>query len=275
MWTSTLGIGWSFTSAQDIVDLDKLRMDTAGLTGAEWIASGKADARVIRDPADNSITQVKSSVSNATEMSFRALDMSLVYLFALDAIGDFTFRLNASYIEDYTYQLLPISARTQGAGKQNDSTGAVPPLPRLKGHAALIWLSGDQSANLSVLYTDEVTYDSALAGLARFYGKSAFVPEDLEAWVQVNAQYQVALDSLITGGSTTTLTFGVQNLFDEMAQPILLWEDMKDSCTAHSVDASIFDSHISSDKASEARGRRPEWLAWLNPKSMRLQIRWP
>lgn len=211
-----------FTSAQDIVNLDKANMDAAGSTGSAWVASGNSDPRVVRNVIDGSIVRVDSGTSNATEMSFTSIDMSLKYNFEIGEFGDFGVRFDASYIDDYTYQLLPISPQVQGAGRQNNGTGAVPPLPRLKSNLGLSWVKGKQAANLQVHYTHEVRYDSIVRGLAGFYGRSQYAPEKIDAWIQVDAQYRIAFEGLIPGQSDeeTILTLGVVNLFDEMAQPL-------------------------------------------------------
>lgn len=211
-----------FTSAQDIVNLDKANMDAAGSTGSQWVASGNSDSRVVRNVIDNSIVRVDSGTSNASEMSFTSIDMSLIYNFKIGEIGDFGVRLDASYIDDYTYQLLPISPQVQGAGGQNNGTGAVPPLPRLKSNLGLSWVKGSQAASLQVHYTHEVRYDSIVRGLAIYYGRSNFAPEKIDAWIQVDAQYRVIFEGLLPGQSDeeTILTLGVVNLFDEMAQPL-------------------------------------------------------
>ena len=211
-----------FTSAQDIVNLDKSNMDAAGSTGSAWIASGNSDSRVVRNVIDDSIVRVDSGTSNASEMSFSSIDVSLIYNFEIGEIGDFGIQLDASYIDDYTYQLLPISPKVQGAGKQNNGTGAVPPLPRLKSNLGLSWFKGNQAASLQVHYAHGVRYDSIVRGLAGFYGRSQYAPEKIDAWVQVNAQYRIAFEGLIPGQSDeeTILTLGVVNLFDEMAQPL-------------------------------------------------------
>lgn len=211
-----------FTSAQDIVNLDKARMDATGMTGIEWIQTGRADSRVVRNSIDNSIASVNSGTSNATEMSFSSLDLSLAYSFDIGQIGNFNVRLDASYINDYTYQLLPISPQVQGAGKQNDGTGAVPPLPRLKSNLGLSWFNGIHAANIRVHYTDAVRYDSIVRGLAPFYGKSHLAPNEIDSWVQADVQYRITFEGLVPGQSDeeTILTVGVLNLFDEMAQPL-------------------------------------------------------
>ncbi|XOV90475.1 MAG: TonB-dependent receptor plug domain-containing protein [Pseudomonadota bacterium] len=211
-----------FTSAQDIINLDEARMNGAGVSGADWIASGQSDARIVRSTFDNSIVQVNSGVSNATEMTYSSVDLSVDYNFSLKTLGAFTVSLDVSYINDYTYQLLPVSARVQGAGKQNDGTGAVPPLPRVKSNAGVSWTKGNHAANVRFNHKSAVKYDSIVAGLAGFYGLSAFVPDEIGDWVQTDLQYRLTLSDLVPFGSDseTVFTVGILNAFDEMAQPI-------------------------------------------------------
>ena len=214
-----------FTSAQDIVDLDRLNMDKSGLTGEEWIRSGSSDPRVTRNPVDLSIQTIRTGESNASKMTFSSVDASLIYNFDAGGWGDFTTRLDASYINDYSYQLLPFSPEVQGTGKQNNPTGAVPPLPRWKSNLSLNWRRGDHAATIRVTYTHDVRYDSILGGFAGLVDKAQFVPENIKSWTQVNAQYRIDLTDMLTmlpQSGETRLTLGINNLLDEMAQLLFL-----------------------------------------------------
>ncbi|NKB32865.1 MAG: TonB-dependent receptor [Pseudomonadales bacterium] len=197
-------------------------MDATGMSAEQWLASGLSDPRVERSEFDNTILVVNTSESNATKMKFSSVDLSLIYNFEIGSLGDFNAKLDASYLEDYSYQLLPISPEVQGVGRQNAGTGAVQPLPRWKSNLGLNWNQGIHAASVQVHYTHDVRYDSPLAGLAPFYGKSQYVPTWLKESAQVDAQYRIDLSDILGSlpQNETQLILGVADLFNEMAPAI-------------------------------------------------------
>ncbi|MEX2130836.1 MAG: TonB-dependent receptor [Pseudohongiellaceae bacterium] len=169
------------SNAQDIVNLDFFNFQQAtGFTGsglsaatqpsaaqvAAWYADPRSDKRVVRDPTGQAvINRVFIGSSNASNMLVKAWDMNYDYNFELpdmmgmDELGSFSVGLAATYLQDYVYQLSPERAEVQAVGNRNWSTGAVPPMPRIKGDLRIGWVRGNHSASLTSHYLHSVNYD--------------------------------------------------------------------------------------------------------------------
>ena len=163
------------TSSQDILNIDFFNFeqvfgDQGGATPSladltAWHNSG-ADPRVIRDPNDlGQIVRVFNGSSNASQMMVKAYDINYNYRFTLpemlggDDIGNFTLNLAATYLDEYSYQLSPLVEEKQAVGNRNWSTGAVPPMPRIKGSLRLGWQMGNHSVSINSRYLHDINYD--------------------------------------------------------------------------------------------------------------------
>lgn len=168
------------SNSQDIIDLDFFNFKQAtGFAGsglgaekptpaqvAAWTADPRSDKRVVRSPTSvDVISRVFNGSSNASKMLVKAWDVDYNYRFELpdvlnmDRWGSFSFNVSATYLEDYIYQLRPDRPEVQAVGKRNNSTGAVPPMPRIKGDLRIGWARGNHSATLTSHYLHQVRYD--------------------------------------------------------------------------------------------------------------------
>src|SRR5690606_12796022 len=96
-----------------------------------WVADPRSDKRVERNPGDlTQIDRVRSGDSNASSMLVRAVDLKFDYLFPIADYGMFNVSLDGTYMDTYEYQLSSDRPVVQAVGKQNEPTGAVPPMPR-------------------------------------------------------------------------------------------------------------------------------------------------
>lgn len=169
------------SNAQDIIDLDFFNFKQAtGFAGsgigaanqptaaqvAAWNADPRSDKRVVRDPAGAAvINRVFNGSTNASNMLVKAWDVNYNYGFELpdvlgmNRLGSFSLSLSATYLQDYVYQLRPDRPEVQAVGKRNNSVGAVPPMPRIKGDLRIGWVNGNHSATLTSHYLHQVSYD--------------------------------------------------------------------------------------------------------------------
>lgn len=165
------------TGAQDILNLDFFNFQQAygaipagqkptAQQLATWVADPRSDKRVVRDPLSlDQIVRVFNGSSNASSMLVQAYDLNYNYQFelpdmlGLSDIGSFTLNLAGTYLDNYTYQLSPDRPEVQAVGHRNWSTGAVPPMPRIKADLRLGWVNGNHSASITSHYLHDVRYE--------------------------------------------------------------------------------------------------------------------
>ena len=164
------------TGSQDILNLDFFNFesvygDQGGATPSladltAWHNSGQADPRIIRDPFNLAeIVRVYQSSSNASQMMVKAYDINYSYRFTLpdmlggEDIGNFNLNLAATYLDEYSYQLSPLRDKEEAVGNRNWSTGAVPPMPRIKGSLRLGWQLGNHSVSMISRYIHDLNYE--------------------------------------------------------------------------------------------------------------------
>ena len=105
----------------------------------------------------------------------------------------------------------------EALGKQNATTGIVPPLPKVKANLRLAWFLGQQSASVSANYTHHVTFDDQVNNLLTGYKADRLI----ESQTIVNAQYAYVFSDYFD--SEITVSTGISNLFNQLPQrfPIL------------------------------------------------------
>jgi outer membrane receptor protein involved in Fe transport len=187
---------------------------------AAWNADPRSDKRIQRNSdAMDQIDRIISGDSNASSMLVRATDMKLSYRFDMEGIGFFNVALDASYLDTYAYQLRADRPVIEGVGKQNEPTGAVPPLPRWKGNLSLGWTSGQHSANMTVRYLHDMAFDANPFDYQAKLPYSNFRnPTELHAFTTVDASYNFSqLEAL---GGEFAFTVGARNLFDRLPQKV-------------------------------------------------------
>ena len=187
---------------------------------AAWNADPRSDKRIQRNPdAMDQIDRIISGDSNASSMLVRATDLKLSYRFEVADIGMFNAALDASYLDTYTYQLRPDRPAVEGAGLQNEPTGAVPPLPRWKANLSLGWMSGQHSANMTVRYLHDMAFDAnPFDYQARLPFSNYRTVDTLRAFTTVDAAYNFSQYEAL--GGELSLTVGARNLFDRLPQKV-------------------------------------------------------
>ncbi|MDA1370739.1 MAG: TonB-dependent receptor [Proteobacteria bacterium] len=194
---------------------------------ANWVNDPRSDKRVVRDPNNLAeIVRVFQSSSNASNMLVQAYDLDFNYqfelpdMFNLNDIGSFSLNLVATYLDEYSFQLSAKDPVNDAVGHRNNGTGAVPPMPRVKGNFRIGWVNGDHSANLTSHYLHSLRYDgfqgNFLAGL-----HSSVVPKTVtELRASHVEDFAYNYRGLEAFGSELTLTAGSRNLFDRRPQRI-------------------------------------------------------
>lgn len=179
-----------------------------------WIAAGGTPlARVTRESATQRVNRVVSQSKNVSSVWVDLFDARARYSIDTSNLGTFTTTLSATYNTDYKYdggQGIIVDA----LGLQNDRTGIVGPVPKLKAQARLAWFRDNHSASLSYNHQDSVAFDAIIQNALT--GTPAPSDGRVRAWTITNAQYSYLFDSYLD--SNINLTVGVNNLFDREAQ---------------------------------------------------------
>ena len=179
-----------------------------------WIAAGGTPlARVTRESATQRVNRVVSQSKNVSSVWVDLFDARARYSIDTSNLGTFTTTLSATYNTDYKYdggQGIIVDA----LGLQNDRTGIVGPVPKLKAQARLAWFRDNHSASLSYNHQDSVAFDAIIQNALT--GTPAPSDGRVRAWTITNLQYSYLFDSYLD--SNINLSVGVNNLFDREAQ---------------------------------------------------------
>lgn len=223
------------TGSQDILNLDFFNFEQAfgdqgGATPSladltAWHNSGAADPRIRRDPFNlTEITRVYQSSSNASSMRVQAWDINYNYRFNLpdmlggSDIGSFNLNMSATYLEEYSYQLSPLVEKKEAVGNRNWGTGAVPPMPRIKGSVRLSWTNGNHSISLNSRYLHSVNYNGYQGNfLSRL--NERVVPKTVKM-LRVSHIEDISYNyrGFEALGGTMNLSVGARNAFDRTPQ---------------------------------------------------------
>lgn len=189
---------------------------------AAWVADPRSDSRVHRNPGNlEQIDRIISGYSNASSMLVRAADIKWSYLFAYRDMGTINLQLAATYVDTYRYQLRADQSEIEAAGRQNNLTGAVPPMPRWKGNFNLGWSRDQHSANMTVHYLHDLDFDGLKFAYQANLPFSNYRDVDvLRASTIVDASYNYrGVEAL---GGEFHFTVGARNLFDRLPQKVPL-----------------------------------------------------
>ncbi len=188
-----------------------------------WLASGQSDARIIRNAADPyEILRVNTGSTNASSVVVEAYDIQANYSFVLDNIGDFRINLTATNIQSFIYQERPTTSVVEAVGKQNFATGAAPALPEWKANLRMVWINGNHSANVTVHYIDDISYDgSDFSFITRFANTTYRKVDTIKRWVDMDIAYTYRNFGLFDGNAAFTL--GMRNATDRWAQKTTLF----------------------------------------------------
>jgi iron complex outermembrane receptor protein len=201
--------GFTPTDAQPYPSVDMLQA---------WVNDSRSDPRIVRDPRNiENVQLIQQSDSNASTMLVRAWDMTMDYSRPFRDWGTFRLGLQGTYMETYNFQLSPIDPSREAVGKQNNSYGAVPAIPRIRANARLGWSRDQHSAAATVRYVHAVDFDANQFAFQQFFPINNWRHTDeIRAWTSVDALYTYR-DIEMFGGSLS-LTGGVRNVFDREAQ---------------------------------------------------------
>jgi outer membrane receptor protein involved in Fe transport len=179
-----------------------------------WVAAGGTPrARITRDPATQRVMRVVSQAQNVSSVWVDLVDARVRYSFDTANWGSFTTTVSGTYNTKYEYDGGK-GVIVDALGKQNDTTGIVGPVPKLKAQARLGWYLDNHSASFTWNHQDAVDFDAivqnALTGTPP--------PSDgkVRAWTVANAQYTYLFDSYLN--SDISVSLGVNNLFDREPQ---------------------------------------------------------
>jgi len=215
---------------QDILDEDFERFLAAqaadpSLTPEEW-ARNFEDPRIQRNPDTLVIERVSTPLINASEMQWKGADIQVSYAFDASEIpviggdyGRFSTSVLATYVDEFSFKQFEDSIEVNGAGRRNDDTGFVPPIPRWRGTARLGWEMGRHSVAVMGRYTHHIEEDDNLCALPGFVlgaigASSDGCPEKIPSKMIWDAQYTLNLDGLVWGDRRTTVQVGGVNIFD-------------------------------------------------------------
>ncbi len=225
-------------NGQDIMELDFQNFkDATGFAGdgrtaatrpseqqlRDWVANPASDKDIIRDPNDIfTILQVNNtSTINAESVKVTAYDVQANYAYSLGDLGDLSFGLQGTYVDEFLYQSNPTQPVVDGAGKYNDTTSAAPELPRFKLNLRTGWTMGNHAVSTTVHYRDDIpvydgptyTFMDAFGGT---YRPGGITTTGVKAWTDMDLAYTYRGLNLWDGELAFTL--GSRNIFDREPQ---------------------------------------------------------
>jgi outer membrane receptor protein involved in Fe transport len=190
--------------------------DAADITA--WINGPSSDPAIQRD-STQVVTRVTTSVLNAQKMKHKAIDFYGRYNLSTNAIGTFGFNLEATLVDEYSYDLGFGIPPDDGVGKQNEDVAEVPPIPEWRVTGTVNWFMGGHAAFLRLRWLDSVDIDfnspALQAGQIAINGS-----DELEDMLYTDIGYSYAFDSILGEDRETLIEVGARNLFDEFPDPI-------------------------------------------------------
>lgn len=188
----------------------------------DWVNSGLANPSIVRDPNNiQAILQINNTGSvNAETVKVTAYDIQANYRFGFNDWGDFRIGLQATYIDEFLFQARSSDPVSDGAGIQNDGTGAAPALPEWKANLTMGWTMGDHSIVSTVHYVDDMVYDGPTFPHIDFFGGTYrpgnIVETGIKAWTDMDIAYTYRGLQLFDG--ELAMSVGSRNVFDREAQ---------------------------------------------------------
>ena len=181
-----------------------------------WIAT--MEPRIFRDPT-GVVARVLVDRVNAQEMKHKAWDFFGRYNLSLDRWGDFNFTVNATYVDEFSFDLGTGDPqdRGDGAGKQNEQVAEIPPLPKWRVNGTVNYFIGNHAATRRVRWIDSFDLQFNSAGLQTLHGLRGG-SDSVSSITYVDANYKYTFDRLL-GDRSTTLEIGANNLFNEFPDP--------------------------------------------------------
>jgi len=226
-----LGVDWinydfedriASTTGQQVIDQDLQRFAALGFDlnnaadVAAWIGPNKGtpngeSLNLIRD-ISGLLTRVQAARINAQTMEHTAWDFYGRYTLPLDRFGTFLFNVNATYAEEFLYDLgIGATGKGDGAGSQNETVAEVPPVPQWRANGTINWFLNGHSAMVRMRWIDEFDQDIL------FFG--GLNDPTIESMFYTDMSYSYTFDSLF-GDRETKVEIGARNVFDEFPKVI-------------------------------------------------------
>ncbi len=227
---------------QDVLTQDFIAYQAALAAGdvantTEWIngtganPNAQEDPQIIRDGANN-LLLVDADLINAQEMTWKGFDTSINYNIDTDSLGLFTVALSGTYADEYSFTAATGGTEVNGAGKRNNRTGFVPPVPRVRANLRFGWDYDIHSVSLTGNYTHHLIQDGSTCdplldrngnpAVSEFIGNALGGTTDCDlgdripAYTVWDLQYRADIDGLF-GDTATTITVGALNMFNNEA----------------------------------------------------------
>lgn len=186
---------------------------------AAWIAPGGGSDPAIQRDQTGVITRVNTSLLNAQEMKHKAFDFYARYNLSTNSLGSFFFNLDATLVDEYSYDLGFGIPPGDGVGKQNESVAEVPPIPEWRITGTVNWALGNHAALLRLRWLDEVEIDFNSGALEAAHVALGGDPV-MKDMLYTDIQYSYTFENLMGTGRPTAIEVGARNLFDEFPDPI-------------------------------------------------------
>ena len=204
----TMGVVWrpDFLSGLALT-LDYYQIDKEGIIGTaniDYIIEQNAlfgvfPERVTRD-AGNAVFEVVVTRDNLLEQEIRGYDLGIEYATGETAYGTFSGRLDLTYLDSYKQSPAPDQPAVERVGSYSGEFGT---LAEYRWNARLNWNRGNFDASTGFRYVDDVKNLGSLLVNGERLQTTDYLQTDL-------------LLSYYFDNFETNLSFGVENLFDEM-----------------------------------------------------------
>ncbi len=200
-------VGFSWEPVTDFtLNLDYWRFEYSGIIAVQdaqgIVTANPFDPRIVRGPS-GLISRIDTAFINAPSVDTDGFDISASYRFEAEGAGNFRLGLDATYVNEYKFSVIPGGPTFEGAGQRN--FGAFPrSIPEWRGNVSLSWLLGGHGAAVYVRYIDSYINEQA--------DENGVPDTAIPSHVTVDVQYNYTLPDFV--GSGSVLSFGAINVFD-------------------------------------------------------------
>lgn len=158
------------------------------------------DERVVRD-ASGQLNSVTSNFVNVGKVEATGLDWTASYTFDDVMNGELRVNSNATYVTKFDVDLDGSGTVFDGAGNRNRFIG-FGSIPDLRANLGMTWQNDAHMVGVTLRYISD--YRDDIPGTEG---------QDIDSQTLVDVQYNLALDDFF--GTSTNVTLGVNNLFDD------------------------------------------------------------
>jgi outer membrane receptor protein involved in Fe transport len=190
---------------------------------AAWLASGKNNKEILRDPDDlGTILQLTTPGNvNAQSVKVTAFDVESNYRFDMGDWGAFRINLQATIMDSFEYQEKVGGPFVEAVGITNLLTGTAPAVPEIKANLRLGWTMANHAVTGTVHYLSAMDWDGTnyIPSILQFGGTNpnpTIIGGQIKAWTDFDLAYTYRGISLY--GGEMGISVGSRNLFDRAAQ---------------------------------------------------------